>query len=181
MTQTPETRNLEAPGAALYVLQIVAAQLSVLVPTVRSIVGKHRSIEVARNDKNGPNYEREAGDLELALDRLQTGELAVVVLRISQRGFRSALLMAPSIFGGRLSQWMAAIEFTAEDWRPIWDAALSERRASLVCLSIDDDLDLSDDEVSVQTFPWNESRLVAAAVRDAKGEWVVHENPSPSW
>jgi hypothetical protein len=181
MTGPIETSTPRATGPALYVLQMLATELSALVRTVRSVVGEHRAIEVARNDTDGPNYEPASSDLDATLNGLKTGELAVVVLRTSQRGFRSVLFIAPNIFGGRLSQWMAAIEFSTENWRPIWEAALSERGLAVVCLTLDEALDVSDDNLSVQTFPWNESRLVAAALRDATGDWVVRENPRPSW
>ncbi len=170
-------------NGGLYVLQVIGEDLSGITESVLSLIGAPERIEVALNDPSGPNYVVAAGDLDATLRSLQDGTLAVASLRTSKPGIRSALLMAPNTFGTRLARWMGSIDFTApaQDWRSIWATALRHERLLVASLSLDDGIELNDQQLSVDSFPWQESRLVIAAVRAADGAWVTRENPNPSW
>jgi len=167
----------------LYVLQVIGEDLSAITESVFPLIGVAERIEVAVNDPSGPNYVAAAGDLDATLRSLQDGTIAVASLRTSKPGIRSALLMAPNIFGGRLARWMGSIDFTApaQNWRSVWSTALSHERLAAASLSLDDGIELSDEQLSIDRFPWQESRLLIAGVRAADGAWVIRENPNPSW
>lgn len=170
-------------GGGLYVLQVIADDLSGIIESVLPLVGVPERIEVAPNELGGPNYVPAAGDLDWTLHSLQDGTLAAASLRTSTSGIRSVLLMAPNPFGHGLSRWMGSIDFTtpAQHWRDLWSEVLSRGTLMAASLSLDDGIELSDDQLSVDTFPWEESRLVIAAVRAPNGAWVTRENPNPSW
>jgi hypothetical protein len=167
----------------LYVLQIIGGHVSEIAAAVLSLTGTPERIEVAREESNGPNYVPAAGDWDWTLRGLQQRTLAVASIRTSKPGIRSALVMAPNIFGGPLSQWMGSVDFTvpAQDWRRLWSTVLGQEGVVAASLSLDDGIELSDEQLSVDTFPWQESRLVIAGVRAANGAWVTRENPKPAW
>lgn len=170
-------------GLGLYVLQVIGDDLSGITESVLPLIGTPERIEVARNEASGPNYVPAAGDLDWTLRSLQDGTLAVASVRTSTPGIRFALLSAPNIFGGRLSHWLGTIDFTApaQNWRSVWSTALLHERLVAASLSLDDGIGVSDDQLSVDNFPWEEPRLVIAGVRAANGVWVTRENPTPSW
>ncbi|HEY0875845.1 MAG TPA: hypothetical protein VGD94_20385 [Vicinamibacterales bacterium] len=88
----------------------------------------------------------------------------------------------PNAFGDNLSCWMASVDIdTTTAWNNFWTIALRSPEVHLVCVCIDDSIELSDETLSVETFPWNERRLIFAAVRMNDGEWETRENPWPSW
>lgn len=167
----------------LYVLQIIGGDLSEIAETMLSLIGTPEQIEVARNESSGPSYVPAAKDLEGTLRSLQDGTVGAAILRTSTPGFRLALLTAPNVFRGLLSQWVGTLDFTtpAQDWRKVWSTALRHDGLRAASLSLDDGIELSNEQLSVDTFPWQESRLVIAAVRAADGAWVTRENPNPSW
>jgi hypothetical protein len=167
----------------LYVLQIIGGELAETAEAVLSLIGIPDRIEVARNESSGPNYVPADGDWDWTFRHLQDGTLAAAILRTSTPGIRLALLTAPNIFGGHLSHWVGTIDFTApaQNWRSVWSTALHHERLVAASLSLDDGIDLSDDQLSVDKFPWQESRLVIAGVRAANGAWVTRENPKPAW
>ena len=177
----PLTRTDE--GEVLYVLQVVGRDVSGITEFMLPLIGMPERIEIALNEPSGPNYVPAAGDLDSTLRSLQDGTLAAAILRTSTPGVRLAVLSAPNVFGGRLSQWVGPIDFTApaQNWRPIWSTALRHERVLAASLSLDDGIELSDEQLSVDKFPWQESRLVIAAVRAANGAWVTRENQNPSW
>jgi hypothetical protein len=170
-------------SGGLYVLQVIGEDLSGITESVLPLIGTPERIEVALNEPSGPNYVVAAGDLDATLRSLEDGTLAVASLRTSKPGIRSAVLMAPNIFGAQFARWMGSIDFTAaaRDWRGIWSTALRHERLLAASLSLDDGIELSDEQLSVDKFPWQESRLVIAAVRAGDGAWVTRENPNPSW
>jgi hypothetical protein len=177
----PVTRTDE--GGGLYVLQVIGEDLAGITESVLPLVGAPERIDIALNESSGPNYVPAAGDLDATLRSLKDGTLAVASLRTSKPGIRSALLMAPNIFDGRLSRWMGSVDFTApaQNWRSVWATVFRHERLLAASLSLDDGIELSDEQLSVDAFPWQESRLVIAAVRAADGAWVTRENPNPSW
>jgi hypothetical protein len=177
----PSTASDEERG--LYVLQIIGDDLSEVAEGVRSLIGTPERIEVAPNESSGPNYVPTAEDWDSSLRRLREGTLAAAIIRTSTPGIRFGLVTAPNVFGGRLSQWVGTVDFAApaQDWRTVWSTVLRDERLLAASLSLDDGIELSDEQLSVDRFPWEESRLVVAAVRGADGTWMTRENPKPSW
>jgi hypothetical protein len=164
---------------AYYVLQLVADKLPILSNVVIGIVGRPDIIESARNEPTGPDFSP-GSTLKQALQGLQDGSLGAVVLRARQSPIEFALISAPNAYGGELSRWLATVDFRTDDWRQVWNniTGAGELRAAYV--SLDEAIDLTDEALTVETFPWHESRLVVGAVRGPDDGWVVRENPVPS-
>jgi hypothetical protein len=181
MNDRAPDKNGADGGAELYVLQAIADDLPTLAESVMPLIGVPERIDVAANDAVGPSYVRADGDLNWVLACLEDGTLGVAALRTPTNGIRLLLLTAPCVFGGELSQWVATLEFSAQGWRSVWNEATRHPRLRAATLTLDDSLDLRDEHLSVDTFPWEDSRIVIAGVRSSNGSWITRENANPSW
>jgi hypothetical protein len=181
MKTAAQSGTSEAGG--FYVLQVIAEDLSAITESVFPMIGVPERIEVAVNEPDGPNYVSAPADLDATLRSLQDLTIAVVSLQTSTPGIQNVLLMAPNILGGRLSRWMGSIDFTtpAQNWGSVWSIAIRNTPLVAASVSLDDGIELSDEQLTYEKFPWQEPRLVIGAVRAANGEWITRENPNARW
>ena len=159
-----------------YVLEFGAEELAPVVDALISWMGQPDTIEIATNEPDAPKYEHTTENLPVVVDRLQRGTLVSVILRGGTPGLRYGLILSPHFNGQRLSKWMGTLESTASDWRPMWNTLLKSDRLSFVCLGSEEGVELSDDQLNVSMFPWNEWPMIIGALRDADGQWVIREN-----
>jgi hypothetical protein len=70
---------------------------------------------------------------------------------------------------------MGTIEFIGEQWQPIWNMLLSNPMFGVVCIGLDEGVELEDELLRPDSFPWDVWPTFAGAVRDERGEWVKRE------
>lgn len=115
-----------------------------------------------------------------ALDELAQGRVSSI-----QTEGRSGTLLSifcPSFLGGGLRDWSGSAEGSETVARRVFDELLEMDELGFLSLSEDESPDLDTAHVTVQTFPWEDWKLINAAVRDPKGRWIrLHrstaENP----
>ena len=108
------------------------------------------------------------GSLAEALDGLAAGTYSSVVVSVSS-GF--AGMYCPRFAGGTLADWIVSVEGVGDHERLI-EALLASDGLTFVATSQDDSPDYEQTHVDVESFPWDDWRLVEAAVRGADGAWV---------
>ncbi len=68
---------------------------------------------------------------------------------------------------------MGTIEVTVEEWQFVWDALLDKPGLRFVCVAREEGIEVSNQQISPETFPWDVDGLLAAAVRtDEHSEWT---------
>ena len=161
---------------AQYVFEFGGADLAAVADALTSWLGIPASIEVAKEQPGGPDYQPTSDGLPNVLDRLRTRALSSAILRSGKPDLRYGLILAPHFNGQPLSQWMGTLESTDSDWKPMWDTVLKNDRLQFASLGFEEGVDLTDDHLTVDTFPWNEWPMVIGALRDADGKWIIRES-----
>jgi hypothetical protein len=116
-----------------------------------------------------------AKDVNSAYEQLRQGSIQSLILRPQTSDIRYILLLPPD---PSLSLWRGIIEYTGADYGWIWERVLSVEGLVFACLGHDEGVELKNESLSVQTFPWQEWPLVVGAVREARlGQWVIHYGP----
>jgi hypothetical protein len=124
------------------------------------------------------NLEYESTSLTLveALPLLERGEIAAVLGRAATKS-RQLFIFPPHFRGGESSNW----ELTADvegSRASLFDELQQPAGVILVVLAREDSLDLEPDNMSPDGFPWNDWRLIKAALRRDDGSWLIGHGPA---
>jgi hypothetical protein len=71
---------------------------------------------------------------------------------------------------------MGTVEVTGPNWKDIWNLLLAKSDLRFVCVGMEEGIELTDEVLSPETFPWNAWPAVISALRSNDGTWVVKEN-----
>jgi hypothetical protein len=122
-------------------------------------------------------YEPTQHGLDWAAQQFSIGKLTSFSLHPQNNDIRYALLNGPEI-GGKLPGFMGTIEYIGADYRHIWNKLLDVHGLRLVCLGLDEGVEFTGEQVTAETFPWNDPFLMVGAVRSHAGDWVQKHGPS---
>lgn len=115
--------------------------------------------------------------LPSAAQQMTEGKLATIAVHPEKGPVRYALVSSPFSLGRSLSQYLGTIEYTEQDYRPLWKMLLSVHGLTVICLGFEEGVEISDDVLNQASFPWNKWPLMMAALKDANGEWTIKEGP----
>jgi hypothetical protein len=159
-----------------YVLEIGSSSLEVFSDLIERNLLESSSVQVL------PWVDREAmtfNPSELSLggvfDALAHQALASAVWRDMKSGVRYVLLYCPHFAASNLSLWLCTVEYTDETWKAFWSELGANVAVRFACVSQEEGLLISDEQLSPDTFPWSDPSLLAAAVRSDSGAWVSRE------
>ena len=129
-------------------------------------------------EANSLNYRDIRDPLPALATRLEAGELASIQMR-RERPQRLLLgLYSPHFCGEPSSLWRCVLEGAEVEMASFYDALRNIDGVTFVTLSIEEALVLASEDVSIETFPWQDWRLIQAAVRSPSGEWVERRGPA---
>lgn len=126
-------------------------------------------------------YHQAETNLEQVYANAIGGEISSVRFRSEGTHLTWALLFAPSFGPDRARPWTGVVELRHADYRPLFDELLEEKGLDFLIVSQEETLDLEPDSLDPSTFPWNDPRIIAAAVRKSSGaarEWLVRSGPA---
>jgi hypothetical protein len=151
-----------------YVVEFGAEQLRLVADAIKLILPEPRQICIdSSHDKM--SYTSTAKTFDEVVNDLATGIVASAVIRTTDAAIRYALITSPQIHIPPLALWMGTIEIAVENWTSTWDALLKQPGLRFVCVGLEEGLELRDEQISPETFPWEADGLLAGAVR-ANGE-----------
>lgn len=161
---------------AQFVFEFTSGELRPVAEAVKAIVAPFSETSIART-ANGDSWEyvETKLDFEKVVAEMSSGSLMSVLVRGNKADIRYGLITCPKFNGGKLSSWMGTIEFIGDQWQPIWNSLLSNKAFQVVCLGLDEGIELEDELLSPESFPWDVWPTFAGAVRDDKGEWFKKE------
>lgn len=115
--------------------------------------------------------------------KLRQGEIASFSLHPDCGLVRYALATCPGFDGQHLSLYLGTIEYTGNDYKPLWNLILSAPALTVACLGFEEGVEIEDDKLSVESFPWNQWPLVIGAVRDpsVSQSWTIKQGPEMRW
>jgi hypothetical protein len=109
------------------------------------------------------------------LAALETGTATSAVVRNLDERIRYGLIANPRFNRSDLSLWMGTIEIGVEQREPVWERLLKESHLRFVCVGREEGVELRDEQIHADTFPWTEWPLLIGAVRasDISAEWII--------
>ena len=126
-------------------------------------------------------YQRVETDLETACGELAKGTLSSVRLRSDGAEVAWALLFGPTFGSDRARPWTGVVEVRHSRWQAIFDRIVSLGEVDFLVVSLEETLDLAAGAISAGRFPWNDARLIKAALPTNPGprrEWVMRGGPA---
>lgn len=122
------------------------------------------------DDTASLNYRDSDGPLSKLAARLNSGELASVQMRRQQPSLLLVGLYRPKFCDEPPDQWTCILEGLEDEATSLYGACRQRDDIAFVSLSVNEAPELPDD-LSAETFPWDDWRLVRAAVRSPNGDW----------
>jgi hypothetical protein len=115
--------------------------------------------------------------------KLRDGQIASFSLHPDGGLVRYALATCPGFDGQPLSLYLGTIEYTGNDYEPLWNLILSAPALTVACVGFEEGVEIEDSMLSVGSFPWNQWPLVVGAVRDASvsQSWTIKQGPEMRW
>lgn len=131
------------------------------------------------SDTYGPTED----SLASAVLRLERGEVASVALDLKAGLIRYGLITCPFFAGQHRSIFLGTIEYLGNEYKPLWNLVLSVPGLSVACLGFEEGVEIEDDKLSVESFPWDQWPLVIGALRDpsASQSWTIKQGPEIRW
>lgn len=162
---------------AQIVIEFGAPSLRPILDAMLSVIGTPSAIEMEPVLGNGEVCSATKEAIDDLSRRFATAQIRSVTFRTESESVRYGLILAPHCWGQDLSMWMGTVELTDEDWRQCWDVLLRHDSLAFVCAGNEEGVELTDDQLTIASFPWDEWPMLAAALRtegDDRG-WVTRE------
>ena len=163
---------------AQVVIEFGSATLGPVLDAMVSLIDQPSVLEMELRSGGGLTSPATKGAIEALSQKFTDREIASVTFRTETNEIRYGLILEPRFNGQDLAMWMGTVELTTEEWRPYWDKLLRFDGLAFVCVGDEEGVELSDQNLTVSSFPWNEWPLMAAALRGNEGQgsdWVVRE------
>jgi hypothetical protein len=158
---------------AQYVMEFTTESVATSLSLLDRLVVRKKSLEtLSCNDQSTLKFRVAGGSVRELLPDLVSGKLCSVMMQ-AEGDIRYGLLTCPWFNGQKLSKWMGTIEFQTESWRSTWEELLANPETTMVCVGMEEGMDLTDDILSADRFPWGEPSLIAGAVRRSDGSWEL--------
>jgi len=164
------------------VYEFGANELAPIVEAIqRAVYSTEYSVKCMPNDSD--TYEPTEDSLSSATLKLKEGVLSSFSLHPNSGLIRYALVTCPFFDGQQRSIYLGTIEYLGDDYKALWKLILSVPGLSIACLGFEEGVELDDNALSVETFPWNQWPLVIGALRDQSGlqQWVIRQGPEMRW
>lgn len=156
---------------AQFVVEFGAEQLRFVLEAIKSTVSEPFRMSVDAADSQ-MFYTGTSKNLDEVAVALQERTVASVCIRTGDPRIRYALITSPMVHVPPLGLWMGTVEVQVDDWSFVWDALVRQAGLRFVSVGLEEGLELSDDLITIETFPWHEQRLLAGAVRDTvQSDW----------
>lgn len=143
---------------------------------VLSLIGRPTAIDTESRSGGRGTFPATKDALEAIAKKFADGQIASATFRTESGGVRYGLILEPRYNGQDLSVWMGTVELTTDDWRPYWDALLLFDALAFVCVGEEEGVELTDGNLTVDSFPWDEWPLLVGALRAEGGSrWLIKE------
>lgn len=155
-----------------FVIEFGARQLGAVAEAIKLTLARPSRISIDSTDYE-MSYSDTAKAFDEVLSELERGTVASAIIRNNDPRIRYALITSPRTHVPPLTLWMGTIEIGLDNWTFAWEALLKQLGLCFVCIGLEEGVELGDEQISPETFPWSAHGLLAAAVRkDAQSAWT---------
>ncbi len=160
---------------AQIVIEFGAPTLGTIMDATLSVIGTPTVIEIELRSGGGQVFAMDY--LETLSRQLTDGQVLSATFRTESKEVRYGLIIRPHYGGQNRSIWMGTVELVTTEWRPYWEALLQFDGLSFVCVGDEEGVELTDDNLTVTSFPWDEWPLLVGALRaeEEGNSWVIRE------
>ena len=163
-------------GTSQYVLEIGSVSVETFTGLVEGNLLASSELKVLPwQQRRAMTYNSSNLSLREVVEGLRDRSLASASWREVKSGVRYVLIYCPNFADNDLHLWLCTVEYTGEEWKSLWGELGRYPDLRFACVSQDEGIVISDDQLSPETFPWSEPSLLAAAVRSEFGSWVTRE------
>lgn len=158
----------------LLVLEVGAPSLKSLLSSLRMALDECPDRRATLRGAVGSDldYRAVSSNLEFECRRLQGGELTSLVVEFTDCPVRSAMVFPPEFDNSGLPWWSLYVDFNGQGALRLFDSLLGVGDSLHVVLTVEESLGVTPSQSSLDSFPWDDPRIVKAALRTASG-WVV--------
>lgn len=140
------------------------------------------TIDVLRTeDTRGLEYRPVDVDLDNASAQLTRGALSSIRFRSDGADVAWALLYGPTFARDRPRPWTGVVELRHSRYQSLFEQLVRQGDLDFVVVSQEETLDLTPASLTPSSFPWDDWRLIKAALPGAPGperEWVIRVGPA---
>jgi|SRR5579872_5706646 len=155
-----------------FVIEFGAERLETVSAAIKANLVEPLRISIDSSESE-MSYSDTTETLDEVITELAAGSVRSAIIRTSDPRIRYGLITSPRVHVPPLTLWMGTIELGVDDWNFVWDALLRQSGLRFVCVGLEEGVEVSDEQMSPETFPWDVDGLLAAAVRsDVKSEWT---------
>jgi hypothetical protein len=168
----------DSEGCAMpqLVFEFWSQEVDPIVEAIRRVLGSCPTKNVAAG--HSLQCEPTQQGLDWAAHQFSRGELTSFRLHPQNSGIRYALLIGPDFGGDKRPGYMGTIEYTRADYHHIWSGLLEVDGLRLVCLGYEEGVEFTGEQLTAETFPWDDQFLVIGAVRSRVGDWIQKHGPN---
>jgi hypothetical protein len=165
---------------AQLVFELWAPDLHSVLSAVRmSLKGKETSFYVMFSDTQ--EYRETSQNIATIIEKMLSGEIISFSMRPSNGNIRYGLVNGPFFAGWPRGGWFGTVEYLDDNYEPLWRALLSNAGLRVVSIGLDEGVGglsspLTDEMMSVDTFPWSDRYLIMGAIRTGEG-WAIRKGP----
>jgi hypothetical protein len=166
---------------AQFVIEFGSPTLGPVLDGLLSLIGCPHALETSFPSGGGATTPATKRALDAIPQQFADRRIASVTFRTGTAGVRYGLILEPRFNGRDLTVWMGTIELTTNDWRPYWDKLLQFDGLVFICVGNEEGVEMTDQSLTVASFPWDEWPVVIAALRHPGGkqeDWVIRERAS---
>ena len=160
---------------AQIVIEFGASSLGPVMDAMPSLMGTPTAIETDFVSGMREACPAAKDSFDTLSQKLTDGEVVAVTFRTGSKVVRYGLILRPRYRGQDLSMWLGTVELGTEDWRRYWDALLRCDALTFACVGDEEGVDLTDNDIAVDAFPWGEWPMLVGALRAGEGGtgWVI--------
>lgn len=165
------------------VYEFGATEVDPVVDVIRRALGVTRySVYIQPTETDG--YSLTHDSLATVATTLRDGQIASFSLHPDASDLiRYSLVTCPGFDGQPLSLYLGTIEYTGDDYKPLWELILNVPTLAVACIGFEEGVEIEDSMLSAETFPWDQWPLVIGAVRESScaQPWIIKQGPELRW
>jgi|SRR5256885_13854566 len=140
------------------------------------------TIEVLRTENtSGLEYRPVDANLDDVCAELIGGALSSIRFRSDGADVAWALLYGPTFARDRPRPWTGVVELRHSRYQLLFEQLVGRGDLDFVVVSLEETLDLTPGSMTASSFPWDDWRLIRAALPSGPGlrrEWVIRPGPA---
>jgi len=160
-------------------LEAGSSDLRPIVQAAQVVLGKEsfRAERLPSERTHELDYEPAAGAWVDFEDDLSSARASSLRFMVESGSLRWLLIYAPNFDSQGVPWWSLVVETRARDYAELFRSMREVPGLRYVIVSNEDTLDLHEAALDPETFPWDDDRLIRAALV-AGGSWVDRHGPA---